>query len=83
MRILAQAVDLGGAKEELELGEGHVWQSVHAPLDDARVEVAREVRKRPLWMHREAGEGQRWLLRLVDQLFVADVPHGLLRGIST
>ena len=53
MRVFAEAVDLGAAEKELELGKSDVRQAVHTPLDDACVEVARKVCERSVGMRCE------------------------------
>ena len=58
MCILAKAVYLRTAKQELQLSQSNVRQAVHAPLDDASVEVTGEVGEGSVRVSRERSQGE-------------------------
>lgn len=51
---------------------------MHTPLNDARIEMSREITEGSVLVDSERSQCQRRLLGLVDKLPIADVPYGLL-----
>lgn len=56
--VLAEAVYLRTAKQELQLSQSNVRQAVHAPLNDACVEVTGEIGERSVRVSCKRSQGE-------------------------
>lgn len=50
---VTKTINFRAIEQEFELSEGYIWQSMHTPLYNACVKVAREVAERFFRVHCE------------------------------
>ena len=83
VQIVVDDFLLRAVQKEFNLWQCDVWNSEQRPLNDAGIEVTREVAEWSLWVHSERSHRKGRLFSAEDQHLISHIPAQLLRIVAT